>query len=310
VLIAGTSPLALRRRVKYPLIASVALILAVALGLALGQELVPVPKLTAPVIDLTGTLTAQQVASLDESLREFERRKGSQIAVLLLPTTKPEAIEQYSIRVAETWKVGRKSIDDGAILIVATQDRALRIEVGYGLEGAIPDAIAHRVVDEVIVPRLRAGDFYGGIRDGTAQLMRLTEGESLPPPQWTRRGVGDGGKDFGSLMILLFVAVIVIGRVLTTVVGRFMGSLGTGSVAGVIAFLIAGSLLVAAVAGLAVAIFTLVFAASGGGLPGGRHRGWGGPWTGGRGGGGGWSSGGGWSGGGGGFGGGGASGRW
>ena len=135
--------------------------IALALG-AQAQDLVPVPPLKARVNDLTGTLTAQQAADLERQLAAFEARKGSQIAVLIVPTTQPEAIEQYSIRVADQWKVGRKSVDDGIIIVVAKGDRKLRIEVGYGLEGAVPDAIASRVIREVIAPRLQANDFYGG----------------------------------------------------------------------------------------------------------------------------------------------------
>src|SRR6185369_15895257 len=134
------------------------------------------------VTDLTGTLSAGQKNELDSRIAAFESRRGSQIAVLMLPSTKPEEIEQYSIRVAEAWKIGRKKVDDGLILIVAKDDRRLRVEVGYGLEGAIPDSVAKRVIDERITPRFRAGDFYGGVRDGVDQLIKLAEGEKLPPP--------------------------------------------------------------------------------------------------------------------------------
>jgi len=152
-------------------------------GFASGvQADVAVPPLKARVTDLTGTLTAQQQGELEAKIAAYETRRGSQIAVLLLPTTKPEEIEQYSIRVAEAWKIGRKGVDDGLILVVAKDDRRLRIEVGYGLEGVIPDAAASRVINEYITPRFRNGDFYGGVRDGVDQLIRLAEGEKLPPP--------------------------------------------------------------------------------------------------------------------------------
>src|SRR5271156_3318519 len=126
---------------------------------------VPVPVLNARVTDLTGTLNAQQKSDLEARIAAYEAKRGSQIAVLLLPTTKPEEIEQYSIRVADAWKIGRKGVDDGLILIVAKDDRRVRIEIGYGLEGAIPDSVARRVIDERITPRFREGDFYGGVRD-------------------------------------------------------------------------------------------------------------------------------------------------
>jgi uncharacterized protein len=154
------------------------LVVAGLLGAARAE--VPVPPLKARVTDLTGTLNAQQKGELESRIAAFESKRGSQIAVLLLPTTKPEAIEQYAIRVAEAWKIGRKKVDDGLILVVAKDDRRLRIEVGYGLEGAIPDSVAKRVIDERITPRFRGGDFYGGVRDGVDQLIRLAEGEKLP----------------------------------------------------------------------------------------------------------------------------------
>src|SRR5262249_7168444 len=142
---------------------------------------VAVPPLRARVTDLTGTLSTQQVQALDSRLRDFEGAKGSQIAVLMLPTTQPATIEQYSIRPAEARKMGRARVDDGVILVVAKNDRKLRIEVGRGLEGAIPDALAKRIVSDVIAPRFKSGDFYGGISAGTDALMKLIEGEALPP---------------------------------------------------------------------------------------------------------------------------------
>jgi uncharacterized protein len=144
---------------------------------------VAIPPLKARVTDLTGTLSAQQVSELESRIAAWEAKRGSQLAVLMLPTTKPEEIEQFSIRLAEAWKIGRKKVDDGLILVVAKDDRRLRIEVGYGLEGAIPDSVAKRVIDEKITPKFRDGDFHGGIRDGVDQLIRLAEGEKLPPPQ-------------------------------------------------------------------------------------------------------------------------------
>src|SRR6266849_5770201 len=150
-------------------------------SLAYGE--VAVPPLKAHVTDLTGTLSASQFRDLDSRLADFERDKGSQIAVLMLPSTEPETIEQYSIRVADAWKIGRARIDDGVILVVAKNDRKLRVEVGRGLEGAIPDAIAKRVIAEVIAPHFKANDFYGGIVAGTGALMKLIEGEDLPAPR-------------------------------------------------------------------------------------------------------------------------------
>ncbi|WP_096361940.1 TPM domain-containing protein [Sulfuricaulis limicola] len=271
---------------------------------------VAVPPLTARVTDLTGTLAPSQRDALEQELRDFETRKGSQIAVLIVPTTQPEAIEQYSLRVAETWKVGRKDargsrIDDGVILLVAKDDRALRIEVGYGLEGAIPDAVANRVIDEIIVPFFKQGDYYGGIQAGITRLIRLIDGEPLPPPQARDRswsGIAD-------LLPAAFIAVMIGGGFLGALLGRLIGAAVSGGIVGIVFWITIGSLLGALVAGVVVFLFTLAVGSSGGRGGRGNFGGWSGGYSSGPGGG--WSSGGGgFSGGGGGFGGGGASGKW
>jgi len=154
--------------------------IAGAVAPAAAQALVPVPELKAPVTDLTGTLTPDQAKALEAKLRAFEQSKGSQVVVLVVPTTQPEEIEQYSIRVAEQWRIGRKGIDDGAIVVVAIDDRRVRIEVGYGLEGALPDATANRIIQLDIVPQFKRGDYYGGINTGVDRIMRVIEGEPLP----------------------------------------------------------------------------------------------------------------------------------
>ncbi|HLQ02182.1 MAG TPA: YgcG family protein [Burkholderiales bacterium] len=267
---------------------------------------VAVPALKARVTDLTGTLTAGQIQTLEGRLRDFERGKGSQIAVLILPSTAPETIEQYSIRVAEAWKIGRTKADDGVILVVAKNDRRLRIEVGRGLEGAIPDAIANRVVSEVIAPHFRANDFYGGIAAGADTLAKLIEGETLPPPE-RQAGANKSSPDYQSLLVMLLVLAIIGGGFLSRILGRGVGAAGTGALAGLVTWAIAGTVVIGAVAAVAVFLFVLLAAAGGLGR-GGYYGGWGG------GGSGGWGSGGGgfggFSGGGGGFSGGGASGSW
>ncbi len=267
---------------------------------------VAIPPLTARVTDLTGTLATPQIQTLEARLRDFERSKGSQIAVLILPSTQPETIEQYSIRVADAWKIGRTNADDGVILIVAKNDRKLRIEVGRGLEGAIPDAIAKRVVSDVIAPHFRANDFYGGIAAGADALAKLIEGETLPPPE-RRAGPNKSSPDYQSLLVMLLVLAIIGGGFLSRILGRGVGAAGTGALAGLVTWAIAGTVLVGAIAAVAVFLFVLLAAAGGLGR-GGYHGGWGG------GGSGGWGSGGGgfggFSGGGGGFSGGGASGSW
>jgi uncharacterized protein len=279
---------------------------------AAAQGLAPIPPLAARVTDTTGTLSAQQAAALENSLAAFEEKRGSQIAVLLVPTTKPEAIEQYSIRVAEQWKVGRKRVDDGIIIVVAKNDHRLRIEVGYGLEGAIPDIKAKRVIREVMAPHFVDGDFYGGLQAGTQALMKLVEGEDLPAPS-TPRAPGGGAIDYESSLVLLLVVTIILASVLTRLFGRFFGSVLTGGATGAIAWIIAGVLAVGIIAAVLAFIFALVFGGTGLSATRSHRGGWGpgGGWSGGgwTGGGGGFGSGS-WSGGGGSFGGGGASGSW
>ena len=277
------------------------------------QDLAAVPELSAPVTDVTGTLTPDQVAALDAKLRAFEQQKGSQVAVLVVPTTQPEAIEQYSLRVVEAWRLGRSKVDDGALLIVALNDRKLRIEVGYGLEGALPDAIANRIIDEDIVPLFRRGDYYGGISTGVDRMLRVIEGEPLPEPELSPPSVDVPG--LFSLLPFLFIFALVGGSILRRLFGRVGGALATGGVVGFLTWLLVGVLGLALGAGFLAFLFAL--GGMGGGPGGGngwysrRHGGgWGYP----GGFGGGWSGGGGfgggWSGGGGGFGGGGASGSW
>jgi len=260
---------------------------------------VAVPELSRRVTDLTATLSAEQVGTLESKLAAFESQKGSQIAVLIVPTTQPEDIAQFGIRVAEQWKIGREKIDDGVILIVAKDDRKLRFEVGYGLEGPIPDALAKRVIAETITPYFKAGDFYGGIDAGTQQVMRLIEGEPLPPPQQQSAGGGTGEN-----LLVIMVLGIFLGSFLSSMLGRGLaGSLAGLGVAG-LGWLTSGVLLSSMLVGGVVLVAVLIL--------GGMGRGSGGGWSSGGGwpGGGGLGGGGSWGGGGGGFGGGGASGSW
>lgn len=277
------------------------LLLSLCLPIALRAE-VPVPPLKTRVTDLTNTLTAAQSAALEQQLAQFEARKGSQIAVLIVPTTQPETVEQYGIRVAEHWKLGRKGVDDGVLLLVAKDDRALRIDVGYGLEGALPDAIAKRIIAETVVPRFREGDYHGGIVAGVAQIEQVIEGEPLPEPA-ARQRPGDG-RNVQDVLALAFVGTIVIGGMLRAMFGRLLGASILGGVIGLLFWLMLASLLGAIVVGVLAFLFTLF---GGGGGFGGRGGGF---YTGGGFGRGGGFGGGGFGGGGGGFGGGGASGRW
>jgi uncharacterized protein len=266
---------------------------------------VALPPLEARVTDLTGTLTAAQQSALEEKLAAFERRKGAQIAVLILPTTEPEDIAQFGIRLAEAWKIGRSAPDDGAILIVAKDDRAMRIEVGRGLEGALTDVTSSRIVNDTIAPLFKQGDFNGGVNAGLDQMIRVVDGESLPAPDdaWKR----------DPTRILPFPILLFGGLVVVTVLRQFIGKAPAAGVVGLVgtgfAYWATSQFLLSIGVGVGVFLLALLVsfgAGSGYGGRGGRvfrdiGR------TGGFGGGG---RGGGFSGGGGSFGGGGASGRW
>jgi len=262
-------------------------------ALALAQ--VPVPPLKARVTDLTGTLNAQQRSALEQTLAEFEARKGSQVAVLLVPTTRPETAFDYGVRVFDAWQLGRKGVDDGVLLLVAKDDRELKIITGRGVEGALPDAIAKRIIEEDIVPRFKQGDFYGGIRAGADRMMRLIEGEQFPAP---RAGPQAPRSLDGQMIMIAIFVTILLGGILRAIFGRLIGASIVGGVVGIAAWVILSSLVIGGIAG-AIAFF-ITLANSG--------RGGSGGWSSG---GGGWSSGGGgFSGGGGGTAGGGAGGRW
>lgn len=251
-----------------------------------------VPELTRRVTDLTQTLSADQVAALEARLAAFEAKRGSQIAVLIVPTTQPEDIAQFGIRVADAWKIGRKKVDDGVILIIAKNDRKLRIEVGYGLEGAIPDVVAKRIIEEIILPRIKAGDFYGAIDAGVTALIARVEGEPLPAPQVPPPAADDDG----AIVFLLFGGLMA-GLILSLMLGRIAGGLVAGAGTALIALMLG-------VGALAIGVGLMVFFAIAFGRPGG------GGWSSGGGFGGLGGGGGSWGGGGGRFGGGGASGSW
>jgi uncharacterized protein len=262
--------------------------------------LVEVPAFSSYVTDLTQTLNSQQQVSLEAKLKNFQEQKGSQIAVLLVPTTQPEAIEQYAIRVVDEWKIGRQEVDDGLLVLIAKDDRKMRIEVGYGLEGAIPDVYAKRIIDEVMTPYFKRGDFAGGINAATDQLVRLIEGESLPQP--SKKKIN--GARIDNILPLLLFGGMISGMMLRGVFGSFFGSALNGGLIGTIVFYIGLTVLGASVLGFIAFIFTMMMGS-------GRVNGYGGYPRSGSGGFGGGFGGGGFSGGlGGGFGGGGASGSW
>jgi uncharacterized protein len=272
---------------------------------ALAQTLAPVPPLTSPVVDITGTLNAGEIAQLEQQARALQQRKGSQLQILIVPTTRPEAIEPYAQRVFDEWKLGRSSVDDGVLLLVAKDDREVRIQPGYGLEGAIPDITAGRIVQEYLVPKFRAGDFAGGIADASAQLVRVIDGETLPEPMAPMPGSGPSGGLPGGLFFALFASLF--GRLPMPLRMLLVGAAAGGAV-----WLFAGpwwAILLAAAIGAAIgsAASSARYAKQGGwgnlGLPSSSGGSSGSRWPGS-------SSSGGWSGGGGRSGGGGASGRW
>jgi uncharacterized protein len=275
--------------------------------------LVAVPPLSGRVVDQTSTLTAGDIASLTQTLKDLETRKGSQIAVLIVPTTDGEAIEPFSLRVAEAWKIGRKKVDDGALLVIAKNDRHLRIEVGYGLEGALTDATTKRIIDEDITPKFKAGDFAGGVSAGVDRMIRVIDGEKLPAPEpehWRNTGAFDPTELLNPFLI---IPVLLFGGVMRRMLGRLVGSVAAGGLVTLVAWFLVGSLVAALLAGLIASVFVMFSDAITTPTPGGRGRS--GGWSGGSSGGS-WSSGsssgdsGGFSGGGGSFGGGGASGSW
>jgi len=268
---------------------------------------VPLPPLESRVTDLTGTLTAAQQSTLDEKLAAFERRKGAQISVLILPTTQPEDIAQFGIRLAEAWKLGRAGPDDGAILIVAKDDRAMRVEVGHGLEGVLTDVTSSRIVNDTIAPLFKQGDFHGGVNAGLDQMIRVIDGEPLPAPDQAWKRDQGRGAPWPMLVVLGFVVALFLRRF----IGRAPGAAVSGLCCAGLAYLITSRLMEAIVAGVGIFMLVLTLGVTGGSGYGGRggrvfrDAGRSGGFGGGSGG-----RGGGFSGGGGSFGGGGASGRW
>lgn len=297
------------------------LALLAAVGAATAQGVLPVPELNARVIDQTGVLDAIQRKALEDKLAAFEQAKGSQLVFLVVPTTAPEDIASYANRVGNAWKIGRKEVGDGILVVVAVNDRKARIEVAKTLEGAVPDLAAKQVIDEAMLPRFRQNDYAGGLQAAADQLIARVTGEALPQPQQPKqRSGGAGGFDWFDLAIFLFFAVPIAGGILRGMFGRKLGSLVTAGGVGGIAMLLTSSVVVAAVAGIVALLFSFLSGGGGGSGLGGRRgaRHWGGapvilPGGWGGGGGGGWGGGGGGgfsSGGGGDFGGGGASGDW
>lgn len=278
-------------------------------GGALAQNVQGVPALSARVIDQTATLRAEQLRALEARLQAFEQAKGTQIVVLMVPTTAPEDIVDYTQRVADAWKIGRKEVGDGLLVVIAKGDRTLRIATSKALEGAVPDLAARQVIDRAMTPRFREGDFAGGIEAGLDQLMALVRGEKLPEPQAAGKPMSDGSGWIG-LFALFFFVVPPVARLLGMLIGRKAAALLIGSGVGALAWLISASVLIGVGAALVASLFALASS-----LAVLRRSAWGGHrnsggWSVGSGSWSGGSNGGFRSGGGGDFGGGGASGRW
>ena len=283
---------------------------------AWAQGVQAVPALTGHVMDATSTLSPAQLSALEAKLGAFEQSRGAQVVMLIVPTTQPEDIAAYAQRIGDSWKIGRKSIGDGLLLVVAKNDRTVRIESTKALEGAIPDLAASQIIETAITPRFKQGDFAGGLDAAADQIMARITGEKLPAPAQGSSGRQSSGVgfDWTTLAVFLFFAVPLGGRVLSSVLGRKLGSVATGGAVGVLAWLFTSSLLIGGIAAVAGLVFALI---AGLGGMGGRSSGWGGGMGGGGFGGGGFGGGGGGmggggfsSGGGGNFGGGGASGNW
>jgi uncharacterized protein len=286
-----------------------ALLLCLACATATAQQDAAIPPLDSPVVDTTGTLTAAQKQQLVQQALALQQRKGAQLQVLMVPTTQPETIEQYTVRAFEQYKLGRQKVDDGVLVVVAKDDRRVRIEPGYGLEGAIPDATANRIIQEYLVPKFRAGDYGGGLVDATAALAKLIDGEPLPEPMADNAPQRDGREWFFALFLAFIIATVVRG-IFGGAPAGVRGIFG-GAAAGGAAWLVSSLWLLGGLGAL-IGLWIGLSSASRGRYA--RHGGWGGFGGGGFGGGGfgggGFGGGGGWSGGGGMSGGGGASGSW
>ncbi len=282
------------------------------------QDVQTLPVLTGRVIDSTGTLTPAQRTALDDKLAAFEASAGPQMVVLIVPSTAPEDITSYAQRVADSWKIGRREVGDGVVILVAKNDRKVRIEVAKALEGAVPDLAARQIIQSAITPAFKAGDYAGGLNLAIDQLQARIRGENLPlPTQQRAPSSGSSGLDFETLGALFFIGVPVLGAILTGVMGRKIGSVATAGAAGAAGWFIGGGLLMAGAAAVIALVLVGVMGVGAARRGMGGRSGLGGMIPpiifGGGGGGGGFGGGGGGgfsSGGGGDFGGGGASGDW
>ena len=237
----------------------------------------PIPKYDKRVIDLTATLSAEDESRIGARLKAFEAEKGAQIAVLIVGTTQPEAIFDYALRVAENWKIGRKGVDDGVLFLIAKNDRKMQILTGPGLQGALTDAMSKRIITEVVGPKFRAGEFAAGIEQGVEKMIGVLQGEALPPP--VKKRVASSSVNYENFLVLGFVAALVVGPLLRTLMGRFVGAGATGAVTGAAAWWLAGGMLFPVIAGVVIFVVVLMmgvmnFAGGRGGGRGGGGGGW------------------------------------
>lgn len=261
--------------------------------------LLAVPPL-ARVTDLAGVLAPADRAALEAKLAAHETAQGSQVAVVIVPSTQPEPIADFTNRVGAAWKIGRQGVGDGVLVAVAIDDRRVWISVARTLEGAIPDVIAMRISRDVIAPRFRSGDYAGGLSAGLDALFARLDGEGLPTPSGLPAHKVDAGEDVISLLAAIVIAGLAVGALLRRLFGT-PGALLAGGGTGVLAGLALASLVLGGIAGVVVFLLSLLGGGSGGGRVLGGHRGgpifvpggWGGGSGGGWSGGGGWSSGGG-----------------
>ncbi|RZL33896.1 MAG: YgcG family protein, partial [Rubrivivax sp.] len=237
-----------------------AAVFLLAAGFVHAQDVQPVPALTARVIDQTATLDPTQRQALEESLAEYERAAGPQIAVLIVPTTAPEDITTFAQRVADTWKIGRRDVGDGLLIVVAKDDRKMRIEVAKALEGAIPDLAARQIIDTAMKPAFQAGDYAGGLQAALRKLQARIAGEDLPGPASSPARQG-GGEGFGfqDLGLLFFIGVPLVGTLLTGMLGRKLGSVATAGAAGAAGWAFGGGLVMAGIAAVAALVLVGLF---------------------------------------------------